>query len=278
MKVIVSHDVDHLYPSDHHFRDLYFPKLYARSFLEWMKGQCTPGEFFRRCLLPFRRRLHHIPELLAYDRSLGIPSTFFFGMDNGLGMMYRRERAKPIMDELTEQGVDIGVHGIHFQELSEIRKEYDAFSALTGRKDFGIRMHYVRRTEDTFPHLARAGYLFDSTQFDKTQQTLAAPYKVGGLWEFPLHIMEGYAVPPGKLEEGKQKTLRLLEKAEAEGLPYLVILFHDVYFDEALYREYTAWYRWLTELLTAKKLEFVNFRTAIRELEEDAKNGDSNRK
>lgn len=273
MKVIVSHDVDHLYPSDHHFRDLYFPKLYVRSFLEWIKGQCSFNEFFHRCGLPFRRRLHHIPELIAYDKAHGIPSTFFFGMANGLGMMYRREKAEPVIKSVSEQGMDTGVHGIEYLDPQAIRAEHDAFAALTGRQDFGIRMHYVRSSEETFSFLSEAGYLFDSTQFDKTQQILSPPRKVGGMWEFPLHIMEGYVLAPGKLEEGKRKTRQMVEQAEAGGLPYLVILFHDVYYDKALYWEWVEWYHWLISLLEEKGFEFINFRDAIRELEESAQDG-----
>lgn len=33
MKIIVSHDVDHLYPSDHFLKDLILPKMWVRSFL-----------------------------------------------------------------------------------------------------------------------------------------------------------------------------------------------------------------------------------------------------
>ena len=37
MKIIVSHDVDHLYPSDYIFRDLIFPRLRVGSSIEILR-------------------------------------------------------------------------------------------------------------------------------------------------------------------------------------------------------------------------------------------------
>lgn len=267
LKIIVSHDVDHLYPSDHHFRDLYFPKLCVRSFLEWSKGKCTFREFFRRCGRMFSKRMHRIPEVISFDKEHGIPSTFFFGMANGLGMMYSKEKAAPMIQYVRDQGMDVGVHGIAYDDPAAICEEHDAFARLTGMDSFGIRMHYVRYTEDTFRFLSQAGYAFDSTQFDKNEAHATAPYLVDGMWEFPLLLMEDYMVLPGKLDDGKQRTLALLKKAEKENINFLVLLFHDVFFDSDIYKDFTAWYCWVIELFEKKKIEFISFRDAIRELE-----------
>ena len=92
MKVIISHDVDHLFRDDH-YRDLIYPKLWVRSFLELIKRKYGVREWFYRMLTPFSKKRHHIPEIIAFDRDNGIESTFFFGMANGLGMSYSLERA-----------------------------------------------------------------------------------------------------------------------------------------------------------------------------------------
>ena len=52
MKVIISHDVDHLFRDDH-YRDLIYPKLWVRSSLELIKRKYSVREWFYRMLTPF---------------------------------------------------------------------------------------------------------------------------------------------------------------------------------------------------------------------------------
>ena len=94
MKIIISHDVDHLYPSDHVFRDLIFPKLWLRSFIFFLQRKIGFKTFVYRLFSIFDKRLHRIPEIINFDKENGIPSTFFFGMDNILGMSYKREKER----------------------------------------------------------------------------------------------------------------------------------------------------------------------------------------
>ena len=102
MKVIISHDVDHLFRDDH-YRDLIYPKLWVRSSLELIKRKYSVREWFYRMLTPFSEERHHIPDTIAFDRKNGIESTFFFGMANGLGMSYSLERAKDVIHYVLEQ-------------------------------------------------------------------------------------------------------------------------------------------------------------------------------
>ena len=44
IKVIVSHDVDHLFAGDHWFRDLIYPKLWVRTTLQLVKREITGKE------------------------------------------------------------------------------------------------------------------------------------------------------------------------------------------------------------------------------------------
>lgn len=263
MKIIISHDVDHLFRNDH-YRDLIYPKLWVRSTLELLKGEYGVHEWFFRMLTPFSKKRHHIPEVIAFDRENGIESTFFFGMDNGLGMSYSVERAKPVICYVAEQGFDVGVHGIAYNDESRIKAEYERMKNILGRGDFGIRTHYVRFDDTTFSLFAKSGYFFDTSEFNKrTGGALKSPYKVGDMWEFPLSMMDGYL--PLKLEEKKKASLNLIEEAERENLPYLTILFHDYQYCDG-YATERDWYKWLIGWLKANKYQFISYRDAITEL------------
>ena len=50
MKVIVSHDIDHLTVSEHLFKDAIVPKYYIRSYIELLSGKISLAELFNRSL------------------------------------------------------------------------------------------------------------------------------------------------------------------------------------------------------------------------------------
>ena len=266
MKIIISHDVDHLYGKDHWFRDLIYPKLWLRSTLQLLKRQITIKEWFLRCISCFQKKRHRLEAVMAFDKEHGVPSTFFFGMAKGLGMSYKPCEAKNAIAMVNDNGFDVGVHGINYQDKHKIKEEYDTFVNVMGYKPCGLRMHYVRFNENTFDFANQAGYVFDSTEFDKPNGgTIKEPYKVGDMWEFPLAIMDGY-LPMG-LEKAKKKTLEKIEECKRAGLEYVTILFHDYQFCEAYQNEY-KWYRWIVELLSeSKDCEFVSYKQAMAELE-----------
>lgn len=268
MKIIISHDVDHLYPMDHLKHDLILEKLWIRSFLHLCMGKISFATFWHRLTLLFRGPMHHIGELMAFDKAHNIPSVFFFGMANVLGMNYTQEEAYPVIRQVMEQGFDVGVHGADYQDGEKIRAEHDDFRRLSGLEPFGLRTHYVRFDEGTFQKMAAAGYLFDSTWFNKKELDIRAPYKVGGMWEFPLHIMDGYICFPGKLEEGLEATRAAIRKAEAMGMPYCTILFHDYQFDDRYDPQTKRWYEETVRFCEESGYGFISYRDAIRELEE----------
>lgn len=268
MKIIISHDVDHLYATDHLFKDLILEKLWIRSFLHLCAGKIGLKTFLYRLTLLFHNRMHRIDELMAFDRAHGIPSVFFFGMDHVLGMSYSQKRAAPEIQKVLNAGFDAGVHGVDYQSAGNIRAEHDAFRRISGMSSFGLRNHYVRFDETTFQKMEGAGYLFDSTWFNKKKLELCAPYKVGRMWEFPLHIMDGYICFPGKLEEGLEATRSAIRQAETEGMPYCTILFHDYQFDSRYDPEKKRWYEETIRFCEESGYEFISYRDAIQELEE----------
>lgn len=267
MKVIVSHDVDHLKPGEH-WKDLYYPKLWLRSFLELIKRQISFNVFWNRFVSVFDKRINRLPELCEFDKNNGVRATYFFGMSHALGMVYNQEKALQWIKYVKERGFDAGVHGCDYQHAQAICREHDDFAKLTGETSFGIRNHYVRYDDDTFNKMNLAGYLFDTTEFKKEKPTYKKPYKVGDMWEFPLAIMDGYVVHHD-LMEAKKTVTELINNTISEGGDYLTILFHDSFYNEKCYPVEKAFYEWLICFIKSLKLEFVSFKEAIKELDND---------
>lgn len=264
MKIIVSHDVDHLYWDDHLF-DLIYPKLWIRESLSFLKGEITLFEWYFRMLSPFHCVRHKIDEVMRFDKEKGIPSVFFFGMVKGLGMSYKREKALGAIQNVLLNGFDVGVHGIAFSDAGKIQNEYKAFYELVGAAPRGIRMHYVRFDSKTLRSLSCAGYAYDSSEFDKKAGCcLKSPYKVDKMWEFPLCLMDTYL--PYNIEQAKAKTTELLAKAESMGLPCFTVLFHDGHQSDA-YSVYRDWYIWFINYCLIKQHSFISYNNMISYLE-----------
>ncbi len=269
MKVIISHDVDHIDAKDHLLKDLILEKMFVRSILQLFGRRISFRTFACRTTMVFRKRMNRIDEIMAFDKAHNIPSVFFFGMSNTLGMSYSREKAKGYIEKVLGNGFDAGVHGCDYTDPERIREEHDNFAELSGKKDFGVRNHYVRYDDETFGKMEEAGYLFDSTRFNKTQIELTAPYKIGKMWEFPLHIMDGYVCEQGRLQEGLKKTFRIIDEAEGKDLNYLTILFHDFQYDDVFDPELKQWYEKTIEYCENKGFSFISYRDAIKELENE---------
>ncbi len=267
MKIIISHDVDHLYVSDHIFRDLILEKFWVRSFAQVLQKKINLRTFGNRISLLFHNRMNRIDELIEYDTVHKIPSIFFFAMDKALGMSYSQEQAVSFIKKVMDCGLDVGVHGVDYLDKNKIQKEHDDFKRIAGIETFGVRNHYVRFDETTFDKMNSAGYLFDSTWFNKENIELRAPYKVGNMWEFPLHIMDCYACFPWKLDEGICDTIKIIKQAEAEGMPYCTILCHDTVFNERYEPYLKEWYIKVVEYCKNVGYEFISYREAIKELE-----------
>jgi hypothetical protein len=68
------------------------------------------------------------------------------------------------------------------------------------------------------------------------------------------------------LQQAKENTIKIIDKAHQENLLYLGIDFHDRYFSHS-FNTWLNWYMWLVEYLKSNKIEFVNYDMAIKELE-----------
>jgi hypothetical protein len=267
MKAIVSHDIDHLTLSEHYLKDLIVPKYFVRSKIELLSGKISITEFFNRVGDIFRDQWQHIESLHQFNIEHAVPTTYFIGVNQGLGLSYSREKSAFWIDKMLQMGCDVAVHGIEFESFEKINAEYSLFKSLSKQDHFGTRMHYIRKNEHTFTNMAKSGY-----QFDSSEMSFKAPYKIDTMWEFPFQIMDGYIIQKPKQWQSKnfqqscEETKKIIDKVVDLQLPYLGIDFHDRYFSDA-HKTWKDWYVWLIEYLSSKKIEFVNFKQAITELE-----------
>jgi hypothetical protein len=269
MKAIVSHDIDHLTLSEHYLKDMVVPKYFVRSKIELLTGKISLKEFFLRIGDVFKNQWQHIEELHQFNTSHKVPTTYFIGVNNGVGLSYSKDQAAFWIRKMQQMGCDVNIHGIEFESFEKINEEYTLFKELSGQAAFGTRMHYIRKNEYTFTNMAKAGYMFDSSEM-----SFKAPYKIDTMWEFPFQIMDGYIIEKPKQWQSKnfaqscEETKRIIGKATDLNLPYLGIDFHDRYFSDA-HKTWKDWYMWLIEYLEGQKIEFVNFKQAVSELENE---------
>ena len=267
MKAIISHDIDHITVSEHLLRDSIVPKFIIRNGVELVKGKISFAEYTNRHLDLFKNKWQNIEELIAFNSAQGVPSSFFMGVQNGLGLSYSKAVSNFWINKIQGLDCEIGVHGIEFATQDKIDFEYNLFRELSSLKTFGTRMHYVRKNENTFQYMQQAGYLYDSTE-----HAFKNPYKIGNMWEFPFQIMDGWVIEKGKrwqtqsLNEAKENTKLLIEEAFTKNLNYLGVDFHDRYFTNS-FKTWIDWYYWIIGYLKENKIEFVNFKQAIASLE-----------
>jgi hypothetical protein len=267
VKIIISHDIDYITFWEHR-RNLVIPKFIVRNFIEYFFGYISSAELAARFRSFLKNKWQNTEEMMAFDKENNIPSTFFVAVSGGRDQLsYPLESAKKWIARIRQEGFDVGVHAIAFNDFKAMKEEFEAFSDIVDSDDFGVRIHYVQTEEGTFDLLDRAGYLFDSSVFDVFED----PYKVGGMWEFPLHLMDAYTVINGKrwqnqtLEQAKKTTEQKLEKARRSGLEYFNFLSHDIYFSDG-FLTWKNWYIWMIRYFRDRGYQFVSYREAIEEL------------
>ncbi len=277
MKVILSHDVDHITVWEHLLKDLVLPKYFVRSNLEWIKGMITTTEYVHRVADFYYNKWNRVDEIIAFHSSLGIKSTFFVGVNNGVGLSYALHQSAAIIQRIVHNNFEAGVHGINYETALGVKMEYNIFQELSGQKEFGIRMHYLRKTENTLRYVDQAGYCYDATESGYSN-----PYLQGGLLEFPLQLMDGWAIEGERryqsrnLHEAKEYTMKMIDKALDSRLNFMSILFHDRYFSKSFYT-WMQWYIWLIEYLKNQNFEFIDHITASKEILKNAKDIDGSR-
>jgi len=266
MKIIISHDVDHLGVREHWLKDLIIQKYIIWSLLELYRNKISLNTFLKKIIGLFKKNAwNNLEKLLQFDKENEVKPTFFIAVNNGKGLNYSLKQARIAFDLIKKYDFDIGCHGICFNDndYEGIKKEFEIFKKLTGLKNFGVRMHYLRLDKDTLKNLAKVGYLFDTTVLsDKLDQE----YRINDMIEIPFHLMEGILLGPKskyKLDEVKQKTLDLLNEAIKKNVKYFGVLFHQEYFNDE-FPQYKNWYIWLIDYCKNKGFQFINYKDLIK--------------
>lgn len=266
MKIIISHDVDHITFSEH-YRDLIIPKYLFRNFIEFINNHISVKEMHGRMRNLLLNKWHNIDDLMEFNQNNNIPATFFVAVTNGKGLKYSLDKAELWIRIIEERGFDVGVHGIAYANFSDVEKEAKSFFKISGLNNYGIRMHYLRHNAETFHYLSNAGYLFDSSLYE-----LKNPFVYNGMWEFPLHIMDVDIISNNarwqnqNLRQAQETTRLLIDNAFKKGIDYLTILFHDRFFNDS-FSTWKEWYIWIINYLKKNDFIFINYINAIEELD-----------
>lgn len=264
MKVIISHDVDHISVREHLFTDFFVPKLIIKNHISLFQGKLGFKIYFLKWLDLFKNKLNNIKELIEFDKENKIPSTFFIGVANDLNLNYSIENAKKWIKYIEKEGFITGVHGIDFSKYENMKKEFDIFKQTTSQKEFGIRMHYLRYDQNTYKILSKLGYSYDASSYKS-----GAVFFKDGIISFPCQIMDSYLMRQCqyskeqlvKIKEVTKKRIEILTKYQID---YLSIIMHDIYFSTS-YPLIYEWYIWLIRYLKEKDIKFINYHQAVSE-------------
>ncbi|MBN2546594.1 MAG: polysaccharide deacetylase family protein [Spirochaetes bacterium] len=264
MKIIISHDIDHLSVREHLFKDIVIEKYILWTLIEFIKRKIPYKLMIKKIISLFKKNgWNNINELLEYDKKNEIRSTFFVAVRNGRRINYSIENAVKTIKMIMNYGFEVGVHGIAYKNYNDIKEEYDIFKKISELESFGIRIHYLKNKENTFKLLSDAGYLFDSTIYsDKSEQI----YTISGIREVPFHFMDTLYFDPLKnfsLFDIKKRTIDLLKRFIDQKKDYFCIIFHQRYFGND-FPEQKEWYKWFIEYCKKMNYEFIDFKTLIK--------------
>ena len=265
LKAIISHDVDHMTVWEH-YNDLIIPKFIVRNVIELALGFISPGEMWSRLRGMVENKWQNIEELMHFDRINGVPSTFFIAVNQGRYLNYSLEQGMFWFERILKEGFEVGLHGISCNEIAMIRKELGTFKKLSDVQWAGVRIHYLMNDEDNLQLLNDAGYAYDSSRY-----AMENPYRIGNMWEFPIHMMDGYILCEGRgwqnqnLQQAQETTKRIIDDAFTKELRYLNIIFHDRYFHDA-FKTWKDWYMWVLQYLRENHIALTTYHQAIAEM------------
>lgn len=259
MKIIISHDVDHLSVKEHLLNDLYLPKLFIRDIYHLLFLRISFGEYLLRLKEILNNKISYIKELCEYNKENNIPATFFLAVKKGRSLSYSNKQLNQAITLInTYEKTDCLIHGIEIKNIHNLKNEKLEFTRVTGINPSGIRMHYLSK-KDNIQNLHNAKYSFDSSLYG-----IKNPYKINGIIEFPIQLMDVFDVPNIKFSDSnfnviKNNTINKIKDCEKRGLKYLVVDFHDRYFSEA-YLNYFEWYKFLINYLISNNYVFSSFK------------------
>lgn len=166
---------------------------------------------------------------------------------------------------LLKEGCELGVHGIDSWHSAEKgRQELARIATVAGRRNVGVRMHWLLRNDETFRVLEEAGYSYDASSGynetigyrNGTAQAFCPP-GARAILELPLHIQDGALFYPQRLDlseaEAEKRCQALIHNSSSFG-GVLTLLWHDrSHAPERLWGEY---YIGLLQSLSSRKCWF----------------------
>src|ERR1041385_2266906 len=123
MKAIISHDIDHFSLKEHLFKDMILSKFFVRSYLEFTKGKISIRELILRHSDLFTNKWQNIDELISFNKSYDVPTTFFIAVAKGLGLSYSNEQAAYWIQHIQKKGCYVGLHLIEYLDEEKIGYE-----------------------------------------------------------------------------------------------------------------------------------------------------------
>jgi hypothetical protein len=143
-----------------------------------------------------------------------------------------------VAKKLTNQGVEVGVHGIDaWHDAESARQELVRISEVTGRSDIGIRMHWLCFDMNSPRILEEAGFSYDSSfgyndavGYRAGCSQAFKPIGVKKIIELPLHIQDTALFNPQRMDLSELQAWQLCKVLIEKALTYsgvLTILWHD---------------------------------------------------
>ncbi|GAA0083807.1 hypothetical protein UT300007_02460 [Clostridium sp. CTA-7] len=266
MKIILSHDVDNLTTKEHK-NDLIIIKMIIRAFIELLLFRINFNTFFTRLKLIFNNNLTNIKELVELDKKYNTKATYFFATSNDSTLAYKAEAPKPHVNYILKNGLNVGIHGIAFNNFSKMKEEYDKFNTIHNTSNIGIRMHYLRKDRETFANMKKIGYAFDTTEYSPE---LKQPYITKeGLVEIPFHLMDSYlfqdkGLQKYNLDYAVKFTKKIIDDNYNNDIIFNVN-FHQEYFSNG-WKDWKDWYTWIVEYCHNNNIEFISYQEVVDEL------------
>jgi peptidoglycan/xylan/chitin deacetylase (PgdA/CDA1 family) len=255
--ICLTHDVDEIYPPPSHALLSSFCHLRNLD-LKGLKGQILWRRWGGRQLSPY----WNFKEIMAIEEKFDAKSTFYFlAADRDIKRFrYEIEVLEDELCAITDGGWEVGLHGGYYayDRWEEMAKEKRRLEGVLGREIIGYRNHYLRfRVPDTWEHLAKAGFKYDSTfgyadvvGFRNGMCHPFRPYNLKtdsyiDILEIPLCIMDMalWGMRSKSNAAGLWETLNDLMKVVERYGGVLTILWHNNVFDcpfrETLCKLYT---------------------------------------
>jgi len=260
--VSLSHDIDFVGIRGHKFDHTMFGFLYRAlvgSVLNLARGKGSLRNVLRSWKAAFSLPFVY----LGLAKDFWWPFDWYLEIEKGLGATYylipfkgrtgekvraahsgRRATGYDVADipeavrMLKQAGCELGVHGIDaWHSVEKGHEEFERVASCTGKKELGIRMHWLLQDEQTFRTLEQAGFTYDSTVgyneapgYRSGTGQVYRPLGVRELLELPMHIQDGALFFSGRLNLSEQQAMDACEGFVARAKRFggvITVIWHD---------------------------------------------------